>query len=203
VPGVVNTEYGRLFVPEDLERAVRDLLETWLPSYFYEVERQQEVAINRIARPKSYLTSVEVDHFPGEELPAIIVVAPGTVGEVERTEAGYAAWYQVTIACAVQTPNELSTRALAGFYAAAVRGAVLQHASIGGFVTGTAWLGEEYEGEPGRQRNRTRGAAMVHFRMRIDGIVDPQNGPKVPPAEVPADWPIVQEIEVDVTPPAE
>lgn len=196
--------YGPLFVPEDLERAVRDLLVQWLPSYFFEVERQQGIDPNKLARPKTFLTSVEADLFPGEELPAIIVVAPGTVGEPERGNGGeYKAWYQVTVACLVQTPAEVSTRALASFYAAAVRGAVLQHGSIGGKVEATDWLGEEYEGASSSDRNRTRGAAMVHFRMKVGGIVDAFNGPKTPPAEVPPGWTEVQEVDIEVTPPDE
>lgn len=190
--------YGPLFVPEDLEKAVRDLLVTWLPSYFYEVERQQGIEPNKIARPKTYLTSVEADAFPGEEFPVIIVVAPGTVGDPERLNGGkYASWYQVTVACLVQTPNEVSTRALASYYAAAVRGAVLQHGSISGTVSGTDWLGEEYEGT---DRNRTRAAMLVHFRVKVEEIVDPQNGPKTPPPEVPPGWTTVQEVSVDVEP---
>lgn len=200
-PPVVNSTYGPIFVPEDLEKAVRDLLVTWLPSYFFEIERQQGIDPSKIARPKTYLTSVEADSFPGEEFPVIIVVAPGTVGEPERLNGGeYAAWYQVTVACLVQTPNEVSTRALASYYAAAVRGAVLQHGSIDGNVAGTDWLGEEYEGT---DRNRTRAAMLVHFRMKIEGIVDAFGGPKVPPPEVPPGWPIVQEVDIDVTPPVE
>jgi hypothetical protein len=199
MPPTINSQFGAMFVPEDLEKATRDLLHAWLPTYLHEVERQQEVEPGKIARPKFIGTSVEADLFPGEELPAIIVVAPGTAGEPERGGDGsWSAWYQVTIACLVQSPDELSTRALAGYYAAAVRGAILQHASINGKVEGTWWLGEEFEGAAGQDRNRTRGAVLVHFRCKVPNIVDSQNGPMVVPVEIPGELPTIQEIDISV-----
>lgn len=195
-----GTMFGTLFVPEDLEKATRDLLNLWLPTYLSEVERQQEVEPGKIARPKFIGTSVEADLWPGEELPAIIVVAPGTSGEPDREDgAKWAAWYQVTVACLVQAPDEISVRALTGFYSAAVRGAILQHPSLGGFAEGTWWLGEDYEGAAGTDRNRTRGAVIMHFRSKVTGIVDGSTGPLAPDPAAPANWPIVQEVDIDLT----
>lgn len=195
----VNSAYGPLFVPADAEKAMLALLEAWLPSYLAEVERQHDLEPGILARPKFYGTSVEADHHPGEELPAIIVVAPGTDDAPMQEQGGvWSAWYQATVVAMVMTPNEIAVRELAGYYAAAIRGAVLQHASIGGIADATWWLGEEFQGEPGAQRNRTRGACLVHFRIRITGVVDSARGPATPnddPLDAYPGWPNVQLVE--------
>jgi hypothetical protein len=175
--GEVNPTFGKLFVPATVENAMLDLLRTWLPIYLAEVERQNDIEPCTIARPRSFATSVENDLEPAEQLPAIIAIAPGTVQAPEREAEDWRAWYQLTIVALVMTPEEVSTRTLAGYYAAAIRGAVLQHPSLDGTVEGVWWDGEEFQGEPGGDRNRTRGAALVHFRVKVPNIVSTATGP--------------------------
>jgi len=177
--GVTNDTFGPLFVPASLERSMLTLLETWLPVYLAEIERQNDLATCTIARPRSYATSVEADLEPGEQLPAIIAISPGTIAAPEREADEWTAWWQLTVVALVMTPAEISTRELAGMYAAAIRGVVLQHAGLdNALVEATWWDGEEYQGEPGSDRNRTRGAALVNFRVKIGrGIVDTTAGP--------------------------
>jgi hypothetical protein len=198
----VNNTFGPLFVPGIAERQVLAHLEAWLSTYLAEVERQNDLTPGTLKRPQFYGASVEADTHPGEALPAIIVVSPGTEGEPIREGDGtWSAWYQFTIVAMIMAPDEIAVREMAGYYAAAIRGAVLQHAAIGGLADAVWWLGEEYQGEPGAQRNRTRGAALVHFRFKIPNIVDQSLGISEPPddplEDVP-EWPVVDSAETTI-----
>jgi hypothetical protein len=201
--GEVNPTFGQIVVHTQVEKAMLALLEEWLPTYLAEVERQNDIEPCSIARPKSYATSVEADLNPAERMPAIIAVSPGTTGEPTREGDQWDAWFQITVVALVMTPEEMSTRDMCGFYAAAIRSLVLQHASLGSdLVVGTVWDGEEYQGEPGDQRNRTRGAALVHFRVKIGNLVDRSRGPLIADVDNPCD-PVpeistVQTVEIDV-----
>lgn len=197
----VNNTFGTLFAIPNLERNMLDLISGWLPTYLAEVERQNDLAPGTLARPEFYGTSVVGDLHPGEKLPAIIVVSPGTEGEPAQEQgATWAAWYQATVVALVQAPAETNVRALAGMYAAAIRGVVMQHGSIGGVADGVKWMGEEYQGEPAADRNRTRGAVLIHFRVKVTNIVDGQGGPSGDPPDDPLadmpDLPIVQTVEI-------
>jgi hypothetical protein len=200
----VNPTFGPLFTPRTIERAMLTLLETWLPIYLAEVERQNGIDPCSIARPRLYVTSVEADLDPGEQLPAIVAVSPGTTEAPMREDGAWSAWFQCSIVALVMAPEEMFVRDLAGYYAAAIRGAVLQHAGLGvDQVEATWWDGEEYQGEPGDQRNRTRGAAIVNFRVKVRDVVSTETGPLDPAAVAdPCDpFPAittVQEVDIDV-----
>lgn len=198
-----NGNFGAIFAAPALEEGLQDLLAMWLPSYLTEVERQAGLNPCTLARPKFYGTSVEADLHPGEGMPAIIVVSPGTDGIPEGEGGGIVtAWYQVTVATLVMASDEHGARQLSAYYSGAVRAVVMQHGSIGGVADGVQWLGEEFQGEPPSNRNRSRGGALTHFRIRIPVTVEAQSGPTFPapidPCADVADLVTVQTVEINV-----
>jgi hypothetical protein len=183
----------------ELEDALLDLIESWLPTYLTEVEVQFGLEPLTLARPKFYGTSVENDTHPGEGLPAIIVVSPGTASVMGEGQY-LSAWYDVTVATTVMASSEMGARRLAALYSAAIRAIVMQHGSIGGKADGAAFIGEEFLGSPAQDnRNRSRGGALTHFQLKIDQLLDRQLGPTEPTPhdgmETP-DLPIAQEFDV-------
>lgn len=193
---------GILFAAPALEDAMLELIESWLPTYLTEVERAYGLEPLTLARPKFYGTSVENDTHPGEGLPAIIVVAPGTSGVPEGEGQYISAWYDLTVATTVVASSEMGARRLAALYSAAIRALVLQHGSIGGVASGVRFQGEEFLGSPAQDnRSRSRGGALTHFMVKIEKLVDVQAGPVEPlphdGMDMP-DLPIVQEWEVVV-----
>lgn len=200
-----NGYFDPIFVAPTLENELLTLIEAWLPTYLSEVERQYGLAACTLARPKFYGTSVENDLHPGEKMPAIIVVSPGTGAEPEGEGGGvYSAWYDVTVATSVMASDEMGARRLAALYSGAIRALVMQHGSVNGVADGVRWLGEEFLGEPGSQRNRSRGGALTHFRVKIAETVNAQAGPTFPePSDPCADPPglvDIQEVTIDVEP---
>lgn len=178
------------------------LIEEWLPTYLTEVETVFGLDPLTIARPKFYGTSVENDTHPGEGLPAIIVVSPGTA-EVPEGEGQYiSAWYDLTVAVSTMAASEVGARRQGAFYSAAIRAIVMQHGSIDGVAEGVRFMGEEFIGSPGTDdRSRSRGGSLTHFRVKIANIVDRQAGPTEPMPhdgmEMP-DLPIAQLVEITV-----
>jgi hypothetical protein len=198
-----NGYFEAIFAAPMLENALLALIKEWLPTYLAEVERQFGIDAGTLARPKYFGTSVDDTLEPGERYPAIVVVSPGTAEVPEGTGGGaWSAWYDVTVATSVMGSNEMGARRQAGLYSAAVRALVMQHAGIGGVAEATLWQGEEFLGEPGKTRNRTRGGALTHFRIKVADVVNSQAGPTFP---VPTDPlgtlptpPTVETIDIDV-----
>lgn len=198
-----NATFGSIFVAPKMEENLLAVLKEWLGTYLSEVERQYGLDPCSLARPKYWGTSVDDTLEPGERYPAIVVVSPGTNGTPDDTGGGnVAAWYDLTVAVSVMASNEMGARRVAGLYAGAIRAAVMQHGSVGGAAEATMWLGEEFLGEPGTQRNRSRAGALVHFRVRIGDAVNSQAGPAFPAPDDPcaplADLPTVETVTISV-----
>jgi hypothetical protein len=191
--------FGPITTAPAVEAQFLDELETWLPTYLTEVEARAGLEPATLQRPRFWGSQVEPDLYPGEKLPAIIVIAPGTDSEPVREQgATYSAWFQVSVVALVQAADDRSARTLAGYYAAALRTCVLQRGSMDVFGAPAAWVGEELQGEPAGERNRTRAAAIVHFRVKINEVVDGWAGPHMPDAEPYGPISTVQEVFVDV-----
>jgi len=203
------TMFAPLVAVPQLETAAVDQLRAWLPAYVAEVERQMGLDARFIELPRSYQSASQQDVLPEEQSPAILVVSPGTDGDPERINdmtnpdaISYASWFQLSVVAGVHSVDEVSARALAGYYAAAIRGVMVQRPTIDGFTRGTVWSGEEIYGNPDTARNRSRAACVVHFRTRVEGLVTPGAGPTqadLPPDDPYAPWPdmpVVRTVDV-------
>lgn len=177
------TQFGPIVTGPHVEMAVTETLKTWLSTYLAEVEDQAGFDRGYLGRPRSWATTIENDTWPAEQLPAILVISPGTDGEPVQDESGYSAWWNVSVAAIVQGPTEASVRRNAGFYAAAIRACLVQQKSLGDFAESVDWFGEGYEGASadGSNRNRAQGAGLVHVRVKVEGVTQ-IFGPTTPPA---------------------
>lgn len=202
----VNATFGTIFTAPAMEQAALDVLKEWLATYLSEVERQTGLDACTLARPKYWGTSVDDTLEPGERYPAIVVVSPGTGTAAEPTGEGggrWSAWYDFTVAVSVMASDEFGARRMAGLYAGAIRASIMQHGSLGGVADGVRWRGEEFLGEPGPTRNRSRAGSLVHFQARIPIVVEAQAGPQFPapidPCEPVAEPTTIETVEIDVT----
>lgn len=90
---------------------------------------------------------------------------------------------------------------LVAAYTAAVRAAVLQHGSLGGFASATRWLGEASK-EIEHQALRTVQVAVISFAVTVEGAVNSLAGPKTPtdPATPGASGgPTVDQVDITIT----
>lgn len=194
-----ETTFGPLFSAHEIEDAARDTLQSWLPTYLTEIKSQHGVALPPI---KSWATLDSYDRWPEQALPAALIIAGGIGQGGSPEEHGGEGFYRATwalgVSVTVEHPKANAARKIARLYAAAVRGVILQRRSLGMEGVVTRWLDEGYGSVPLKER-RTRAQAENVFAVTVDEVVNWQLGPKdgEPPAEVPADYPEITDVEVD------
>lgn len=189
---------GPLVDAGQIEAAVIRALKTWLRSYIVEVAAQNSFK-GPIEKVKSWAVASEYDRWPEQGLPAVIVAAPGLLGE--PTKAGgefYRASWSVEVSVTVAAAKAPRARRLAQMYGAAVRGALLQRRSLGDDLQATDWLDED-SGDVAHDKRRTVVVVQNAFAVEHSRIVAWRKGPKgdKPPDSMPQEYPTVQEIDVE------
>lgn len=197
--------FGRIVIASDVETALVDTLQAWLPTYLAELERRTGRDPGAVPMVKSWRRSNRFYRFPQDQLPAAIVISPGTTGQPERRGAGTIdAWWRIGIAivCSANTPE--ATNELAKLYAAAVRTAVLQQPSLAGdpadphpFAAKVLFVGEVTDDVPAEYLE-VGCTAQVEFDVLVEGIADTTAGPAAPTVDTPDDWPTVTSQHVDI-----
>lgn len=208
---------GPLVSPFALERAARDLLlpeANLLHFYLDEVTRADRASeddpVDRVERPRTVSIRERASRFADEQLPAIILVVPGTTGNPRRGGDGmYSATYALGCCAVVQSTGEDMARELASILAVAGAAVLMQNLpGADDRISNVRWDGDAFdEGslEPD-QRSRciaTRGLLVDVYDMVTDlgspplAVPDPPLGE--PPAD-PGDLLTVESTEVTVTP---
>jgi hypothetical protein len=120
--------------PWNIELAVLEMLETWMPSYLAEVERKNSLPNKYLGRPptpESYKGGLDFESVSQDRCPAVIVNA-NPVGEPSRLSSAFIQDFQVEVGCVViseeGTDPEASARKRAGLMSAATM--LLQHQPI-------------------------------------------------------------------------
>lgn len=203
--------YGPIITGGLVERGVRDFLveprgtfnRSWLDAYLGEIERVEGYDPGSIERPKGVVTSAEFEKWPEDQLPVILVISPGIGPDpIRRGDSAYEATWTVAVAPIVSDQGDVETRRLALAYAAAVRSAMLQHKSLGGFASNLVWRGEGYNDLPFDDA-RTLGAGRVIFDVTVADVVREQAGPVEPPADPtvdPGPWPDATAVDTTAHP---
>lgn len=203
--GTTSPVFGRIVLGSDAETALVDTLQAWLPTYLAELERRTDRPAGAVPMVRSWRRSNRFYRFPQDQLPAAIVISPGTTGPPERRGDGTIdAWFRLGIAivCAANTPE--ATNELAKLYAAAVRTAVLQQPSLAGdpadphpFAARVIFVGETTDDVPAEYLE-IGCTAQVEFDVLVEGIADATAGPAAATVEPPADLPVVSSQHVDI-----
>lgn len=204
--------FGPLLTAGTLERAVVDRLRNWTPTYLAEVERQAEREAGTLPRLRGVIRVSELDRWPQDQLPCAIVVSPGTIGSPVRDAEGvYQVDYSIGVATLVATREEEGSREVAQLYGAAVRGALVQQATVTEGIHVVDWLGESFDDFPVEDRGTMFGSLNL-FAVRVDELLSwkkgppptwTEDGPTSPtPPENPVtpfdDEPTIETIDIDV-----
>jgi hypothetical protein len=190
--------YGAVVTARDIREAVIGNLKDWSPAYVGEVSAQSGRArCGDGALPpfRSFGTGTSFSTFPEDQLPACVVVVPGlTETPVRQGDGTYLAEWSVGIGVVVSGKDRDSTDDLVRLYSAAVRMAMIQKPSMGGFALGCRWIDENYD-ELAYDDSRTIAAGIVSLGIEVDAVVNSFGGPKVPPEDAcvdPGEYGIVQ-----------
>lgn len=192
------TVFGTIISADQVEAAFTETLKTWMPTYLHEVERQAGLDPDSLPGIRSWNNHNEFIKWPEDQLPAVIVVSPGTGSQPVRRDGGYATTFTLGLAIVVSARDLPSTRTLMKRYIAAARTAILQHPSLGGFARGTVWTAESYDDIPSGD-SRTLAAGQAVFEVEVANVTDPGGGPISPePPDPPSDWPTALSVSVTV-----
>lgn len=194
-------DLGPLVSTWSFERAARDLLmpdRNLIGLYLDEVVRQTGADI-RSERPRTVVVREKASRFADEQLPAIILVCPGTVGDMERDGEGrYSAMWQMTVAAVTQAADADVARELASDLCCAAAAVLVQMLpKIDARVISAMWAGEASDDVPLGVDQRSRCIVGRGVLVGVQDVVCDLSG--VPPAWNEPDPPI-GEPPVDLDP---
>lgn len=192
----VNPVWGPIVTGAQVEQAVIETLQWWMPSVLREMERKTGRPTNSLPSPRAYTVINEFAEVRGMERPTCIVVSTGR-GEPERRGDGtYDAGYAVGVAIIVKADSRANANELAKIYAAAAGKVLVKWGTLGGFAAGVDLGPEDYTPIPAKLLD-TASAGTVAFTVRVAGFVDDVNGPLEPDPD-PTPFPHVSSVEIDV-----
>lgn len=197
------SQFGPLVHSGKVEQAVKDTLETWMPTYLREVERQHDRELCSLPSPRSYrLVSESTDpvRWPEDQLPSLVILCPGFAEPPMHQGSGkYRVTYGVSIAAMVSAKDQGATRLLARLYGIAVAAIMLQKPSLNDFACGTSWIDERFDDIPS-DTQRSIACALEAFTIEADNIINTSQGPAAQSAdcdEESPEWGVVEETIVD------
>lgn len=183
--------YGPLVTIEDVRLALTSHLRMWAPTYIEEVARHRGLTLPAF---RGYAAET------ADSLPVCVTACAAAENPTRHGDGAVSARFVVEAAAVVSAPTREEATAVAGYYGAAIRGAVLQHRDLSGFAAGTYWDGEAIE-EVAFDTERAIVACTVRFLVDVDNVINTHGGPLEPPTNPtvdPGDWPTVDTIDVDV-----
>lgn len=191
--------FGDFIHAGEVETAVKDTLQTWFESYLREMERQTGRECGSLPLPRSYQVVSETSdpaRWPEDQLPSIIILAPGFVEEpVREGDGSYRVRYQVSVAAMVSARDQGTTRQLSRLYGTVIAAIVLQKPSLGDFAAGVKWTSETFDDIP-LDTSRSLACAIEGFVVDVDGVLTTNGGPEGPVVEPCAEisWGTVQQV---------
>jgi hypothetical protein len=177
----VTNIFGPIVTGRQVRLAMHAHLKLWIPTYLAEIARGESLDPAALPVFRSWVSALDLPEGKYEEhqMPSCVVVAPGLLAEPEQQGGGFVTTWAVSVGCVVSGQDRENTFELAEVYAAAVRSAVVQNSSLGGFATATDWLGERYDDIP-NDMLRTLAAGSVQFAVEVQSAVRRNEGPDEP-----------------------
>lgn len=193
--------FGKIVTGRAVRFAMMAHLKLWFPTYLAEVARIDGYDPAKVQPFRSFVSALDMPEGKYEEhqMPCCVIVAPGLLREPEKRGGSMIATWGVSVGCVVSGQSRENTFALSEMYAAAVRAAVIQNPSLGGFATAVDWLGERYDDIP-NDMLRTLAAGSVQFAVDVYSAITPNAGPDEPLSDpIPDPGPRGTFVSVDTT----
>jgi hypothetical protein len=195
--------FDSLLAQPDVEFAVLNTLETWLPTMLGVIERRHSLPAGTLRKPPgrdSYIGGIDHESWTQDLCPMVIAVVNPT-GNAERVATGYGQWFEIEVSTTHIEDTEDEARVMAGRVGTAVMGALVQNGSLGGVASRTELVSSPtVELADPDQRRVVR--SLTIFHAFVDGLANENAGTNTPtPTGSPqypgtpdapfADWPVV------------
>jgi hypothetical protein len=205
---------GPLVSSWSFERVARDLLmpdRNLIGAYLDEVVRQTGAEL-RSERPRTVAIRERAVRFSDEQLPALILVCPGTEGDPERDGEGlYSAVWRMTVAAVTQASDADIARELASELCVAAAAVLVQTLPrTDERIVFARWAGEASDDVSLGNDQRSRCIVGRGVLLGVQDVLSDLAGPPVgwdvadppigdPPVDL-GDMPTVETVSVTVTP---
>jgi len=188
---MTQTDFGPLITAVDVDAKVIDLLQTWLPTYLRQLERERPTVITEglfdLPKDDNYANVLDDDEFPDHRLPAILVTSAETADPPTKNGDGiYTAGWTVTISSVVRGRTPAETRWIASMFEGSVRRLMVHHPPP--FDGEVRWIGSNTAAvaDPSGA-GRYLAAGMGQYVVYIDKVVQEGVGPIGPGPYDPGD----------------
>lgn len=158
----------------DVEKGMLQHMSDQLLPYLARVERLEGLPPQTISTPKSWEIINEFTRYPEEMLPYIAVISPGVHPgrpPYREGDGSVRAWWIIAVGAVVSARKERDAKDLAGYYGAAIRGAVMEQPELGGWASSVDWTDEKYDDFP-RITERTMAAVRLVFTVEVQNVVN-------------------------------
>jgi hypothetical protein len=198
---VTDQIYGPVVTPADVADATVAWLRYWLPSYLAFMERRTGRDVGALEMPWSWAKKSRFDRQAPEQLPAAIIVSPGTVSAPRRNGDGsVSATWRVSPAILLRGVDAEDAQDKAAVYGSAIALIALQHPAMksgvhpDGFASSIELDGISTDLVP--VNYMPIGAAVeVALNVHVAAIGDALAGPAQPEVTEPNDWPTIDGID--------
>jgi len=205
----MTSVFGPLISAVMVEDHVQAVIERWFPSYLYEIERTTGTPVGTLPELRSIVRSSEIEKFPEDQLPCLMIGSPGLTDPPEADGGGYyTATWQLNLGVEIAAGPNRRALELARYYALALRACVIQQQQDPGLLTGVNvvridWRDERYDLLDSID-DRTVCIGRVELALtaadvlqRGLGPLDPLIPPQ-PPSPVAPEWPTAETVVTSV-----
>lgn len=183
--------FGHRVYRHQIEQAVADHLKAWVPTYHRFIERDLGLTAGHLEDPQSWQVTYELDKWPEQKLPAVVVTSPGQTDPMVKDGHGRYTGNWTMRAYVILTAGEGNQddgpvsgvpAKLAGLYAAAIGLILVQKPHLTTIGGRCVQVSEGYDDTPSQMR-RSMSVAHVPFTVQIDEVMSGGKtitGPDVP-----------------------
>jgi hypothetical protein len=189
--------FGSIIVATEVEDALKATIEEWAPTYLRFLERHLGKEPMWLPNFRSYVVTSDFDHWPEEQLPAILIISPEINKPAPDGNKDYRADFPINVGVFAAGNDRSSSEKLVKYYGAALRALLLQKGNLGGIATATVWDGEKFDVHVPEAGKRTVGTAEIELTTEVRQVVRRLGGPSepLPPPEAePSPWPLVEHV---------
>lgn len=178
--------YGSIILQTDVEHAVQAVLEDQLEEYVARMERHTGREKESVAMPESYIKRNELDHWPSENLPSIVVTCPGVdPGSIRKYgDRTYSAKWLVGVGAVVGADTKENADDLAKLYGGAIRECLIQNRSLEGFSEACDWVDGRTDELGSNPDNLNLSGAREVFAVEVHNVLNEQGGLTTPPDDI-------------------
>lgn len=179
----MDSIYGNILDKGMVESAFLATYKKWFQTYSTRLEHIHDMRPKTIKQPNIWATSNSLDASKGENLPKLVVISPGLVGEPQLDGKQYSATWLVGCGVATSSETEEEAGLMVGIYAAVVRKIPIDNMNLDDTIPGIAairWVDEQYPDLPIDHPINLYKAAEVWFQIDINDVSSKWMGPDSP-----------------------